>query len=74
MIRVASDSSLLETCGICGTQDGDLLALDGQITPPGASLEQTQAFVSSYRVPVKDHFLRPVRSECGKYNCRIYHN
>ena len=66
MISVASGSSLLETCGICGTRQGVLLRLNGTVTPISATLEEKQAFVSNYRVPVSDHFLRPVRTECGK--------
>ena len=72
MINSSSSSSLLETCGICGTQQGELLSLDGSITPLDASMEVKQAFVSGYRVPARDQSLRPVRPECGKKEC-MYH-
>ncbi len=71
MIDVSSRSSLVETCGVCGTQRGQLLSPNGQITAIDANLEEKQAFVTSYRVPVSDHVLRPVRHECGKESSKI---
>ena len=56
----------LDTCGICGTQQGQLRSLDGTVTPIDASMEAKQAFVSGYLVPARDQQLRPVRAECGK--------
>ena len=57
------ESSLLETCGICGTRSGELLSLSGEIA---SSPSERTAFVESYRVPVDDMSLRPLRQECGE--------
>ena len=62
-MSVGHDSSLVESCGICGTQDGRLLYLNGSVaTIPS----ERQAFVESYRVPARDQSLRPIRAECSK--------
>ena len=62
-ISVGPATSLRETCGICGTQQGELLNLnDGSIA---TTLEERLAFVSSYRVPAREQSLRPQRTECG---------
>ncbi len=65
-IEASPGSSLLETCGICGTQQGQLLSLDGTVTAMDASMAEKQVFVASYRVPARNQLLRPVRPECGK--------
>ena len=70
-LSVGTGSSLLESCGICGTQDGQLLTLNGTVaTTPS----ERQAFVESYRVPAADQSLRPIRPECSKLtnNIRLF--
>lgn len=65
-ISVGSGSTLGETCGICGSQGGELLFRNGSVaTNPGVQ----QEFVDSYRVtPDADMALRlPIRQECGKF-------
>lgn len=57
-------SSLLETCGLCGTQRGELLQLDGNIANIGDRTE-VEAFAQSYLVPADLQQLRPLRRECG---------
>ena len=62
-LGVGAGSSLLESCGICGTQSGQLLSLNGSIaTTPS----DRQVFVESYRVPAAEQSLRPMRAECSK--------
>ena len=62
-LSVQSGSSLLETCGICGTQSGQLLSLDGSVATNPA---QQQAFVESYRAPASAVTLRPIRPVCSE--------
>lgn len=64
-IRVARESSLLETCGLCGTQNGELLRLDGTIANLG-DMSEVEAFAQSYLVPADEQQLRPIRRECGE--------
>ena len=64
-LSVGSGSSLGESCGICGTQSGELVYLNGTAaTNPAEQLE----VVESYRVPAADMSLRPIRPECGEEN------
>ena len=63
-IRVQRGSSLLETCGLCGTQRGELLQFDGDL----ANIRNTSSvddFTQSYVVPASLTQLRPQRRECG---------
>ena len=63
-ISVGSSSTLQETCGICGTQNGELFNVDeGTVA---VTVAERMAFVRSYRVAGKDQSLRPQRAECGK--------
>lgn len=62
-ITVDSGSSLTQTCGLCGTQSGQLLTLSGGVA---TSLSERAEFVESYRVPAAEMSLRPVRTECSK--------
>ena len=64
VIEADSSNALQETCGICGTQNGQLLQLDGTIARTMAEIAD---FVESYRVPARDQSLRPQRPECGMY-------
>ena len=66
-MTVASGSSLGETCGLCGTQTGDLRRSDGtiaDITDRG----QVEAFTMDYLTPADQQALRPIRRECSEYN------
>ena len=61
---MGNGSSLNESCGICGTQSGELVYLNGTAATNPA---EQQSVVESYRVPpAADMSLRPIRPECGE--------
>ena len=63
LFNVDSGSSLLETCGLCGTQNGQVIDLNGFVaTTPMEFIE----VANSYRTPARYQSLRPIRHECGK--------
>ena len=71
-LSVGSGSSLGESCGICGTQSGELVYLNGTAATNPA---EQQEVVESYRVPAAEMSLRPIRPECGEdihlYLCEV---
>ena len=62
-IGTGSGSGLSETCGICGTQSGQLRSSDGSVA---TNPTEIAAFVESYRVAAADISLRPVTAQCSK--------
>ena len=66
-MTVATGSSLGETCGLCGTQTGDLRRSDGTIADI-TDRAQVEAFTMDYLTPADQQALRPIRRECSKYN------
>ena len=62
-LSVGSGSSLNESCGICGTQSGELVYLNGTAATNPA---EQQSVVESYRIPAAEMSLRPIRPECGE--------
>ena len=61
---VDSGSSLLQTCGICGTQNGQVIDLNGFVaTTPAEHLKVAE----SYRTPARYQSLRVIRKECSKW-------
>ena len=64
-VSVSSGSSIGETCGLCGTQEGQLQFRDGTFADITDRVE-VEAFTMSYLVPARDQALRPQRRECGE--------
>ena len=64
-VSVSSGSSIGETCGLCGTQEGQLQFRNGDIADITDRVE-VEAFTMSYLVPARDQALRPQRRECGE--------
>ena len=65
-MTVATGSSLGETCGLCGTQTGDLRRSDGTIADI-TDRAQVEAFTMDYLTPADQQALRPIRRECSEY-------
>ena len=65
-VEYSTGSSLGETCGLCGTQTGQLRRADGSIADI-TDREQVEAFTMDYLTPADQQALRPVRRECSKY-------
>ncbi len=65
-MTVATGSSLGETCGLCGTQTGDLRRSDGTIADITDRV-QVEAFTMDYLTPADQQALRPIRRECSEY-------
>ncbi len=65
-MTVATGSSLGETCGLCGTQSGDLRRSDGTIADI-TDRAQVEAFTMDYLTPANQQALRPIRRECSEY-------
>ena len=67
-----SNGSLLETCGLCGNLNGQLLQRDGKIAR-FTDVAQVDAFTQSYLVEPRLQSLRPQRRECGEhYVVQVY--
>ena len=62
-IAVDPGSTLLETCGICGTQSGRLIDLNGF---EATNMMELRRVVESYRLAARYQTLRPIRPECSK--------
>ena len=65
-VNVANSSTLGETCGLCGNQDGTLLFNDRTTVANIMNMTQVRAFANSWLVPARDQFLRGIRRECGE--------
>ncbi|XP_064387505.1 uncharacterized protein LOC135335846 isoform X3 [Halichondria panicea] len=64
IVTVVTGSSLGETCGLCGTQTGDLRRSDGTIADI-TDRAQVEAFTMDYLTPADQQALRPIRRECS---------
>ena len=62
----ATNDTLLNLCGLCGSRNGDLVRPDGSIAQR-MNLAAVQSFAQSYLVEPREQILRPQRRECGKY-------
>jgi hypothetical protein len=62
-IDVGSDSSLGETCGICGSQSGELIYRNGTAVEPIPA--EQQRLVESYRVEAAE--MMTMKPECGEF-------
>ena len=64
-MTVSSGSSLGETCGLCGTEQGQLRLPDGTVADI-TDRAQVEAFTMSYLTPADQQSLRPIRRECSE--------
>ena len=67
IVTVVTGSSLGETCGLCGTQSGDLRRTNGTIAEI-TDRAQVEAFTMDYLTAADQQALRPIRRECSEYN------
>jgi len=65
VVTVNSGSSLGETCGLCGTEAGELRRADGSIANI-TDRQEVMAFTMDYLVPADQQSLRDIRRECSK--------
>ena len=73
IVTVVTGSSLGETCGLCGTQTGDLRRSDGTIADI-TDRAQVEAFTMDYLTPADQQALRPIRRECSEYiTCSLHY-
>ncbi|XP_064387502.1 uncharacterized protein LOC135335845 isoform X3 [Halichondria panicea] len=64
IVTVVTGSSLGETCGLCGTQSGDLRRTNGTIAEI-TDRAQVEAFTMDYLTAADQQALRPIRRECS---------